>query len=124
MVKINDVINPLTGNKLLKDLRMTNIVVATHILVFEGAINEEFYEDALFKITDQLELYVPKCEDEICPHEYSLRKSCEHYVHVNWHDFERHPNGFEVETNINKFASFTILEEGEVYGTGIVFSLI
>jgi hypothetical protein len=86
------------------------------IMSFGGAIYDESYDESYVTKNG---LYVPECEDIDCPHENKLRKGMKTITPL----FCQNGLTFSLETNIQYYESFTVMENDDIYGIGYVFSL-
>jgi hypothetical protein len=104
--------------KLAKESNLVVIFGASDDLMeARGAVNEEWGagETAFFTGSGVI---VNECESEDCPHFEKLVKDAK-FVYPQW---DNEGYSFTYRTNINH-STFDILEDGEKYCRGIVFSL-
>ncbi len=89
------------------------------LMEFRGAINDEVsaYGGATAYVNDR-GLYRAHCDDDRCPHEADIRKQCR-TIGATWDS-----DGYSwiYDTDI-LHDTFDVLEDGEKYARGIVFSL-
>ncbi len=87
------------------------------LVEFEGAIYDEFGVGQEIILVDG-KVLTSDCEDEDCPYFKKLSKRATSRVFGDWTE-----EGFVASTTIPNAVKFTIMEEDEVYGTGLVFAL-
>jgi len=109
------------GNEITKDeikiAKENNLVVvfgaSDDLMEFEGAISEEFGTEAEFNKDGS---FIERCDDE-CVH---YKKALEN---ANKIEADYTKNGWRYKTEI-PHVTFDIMEDGELYCKGIVFSLL
>jgi hypothetical protein len=86
---------------------------------FRGAINDEFgaWEGAIVPLNKD-GIVTNECDDDRCPY-YAKKKGQTAKIHAKWCDGDI---AWTFETDI-PHATFDIIEDGEVFCRGIVFSL-
>lgn len=108
------------SKELAQELKENRLVAvfgySDDVMVFEGAINDEFYETTYVTKDGVLE---NSCEDDDCPYFAKLKKSAKMVV-PKW--AEEDGISWIYETEI-PHATFNIMEDGDIYCRGIVFSL-
>jgi hypothetical protein len=88
------------------------------LVELDGAWNDEAGAPGTIALSDD-GILNPECDDERCPHE-AARKAKSPQLKVIWHDSG--DTCWTIETSI-PHETFRIMEDGEVFGVGIVFAV-
>jgi hypothetical protein len=111
-------INSLIGNK-------NTVVVYPYSddgIEFLGAIRDELSAyDGTTVFLNANGIIKKSCDSEDCPHEKHIFDNAPFFIKQLW--CKREGYSWTYETNIPNAAKFVIVEDGEIFGEGLVFSL-